>query len=141
MNVTDIVLRFRMRQNGEKIRFYPFWVLDRPMLVKIKNGDLLVIPAGFATDLSSVPRVLWPLFPPFGNFLVAAITHDYMYHVDYKSDTLGRKQARRLADETMLYLSNKYNGGGFLKKMDNYARYVAVRVFGNNIYRKSENVI
>jgi hypothetical protein len=44
----------------------------------IKTGGITV-PAGFVTDLTSVPRLLWPVLPPYGRYLTAAIVHDYAY--------------------------------------------------------------
>ena len=32
------------------------------------GGAKITIPAGFITDFASVPRILWPLFPPFGKY-------------------------------------------------------------------------
>ena len=54
------------------------WRLHEPMVVKI-DGNTVVVPVGFQTDLATVPR-----FP--GLFLIfggkarrAAILHDYLY--------------------------------------------------------------
>jgi len=35
------------------------------------------VPSGFATDGASTPRWAWPVFPPIGRYLVAAIVHDH----------------------------------------------------------------
>lgn len=37
------------------------------------------IPKGFVTDLASVPRLFWNIFPPFGKYIDAAVIHDYLY--------------------------------------------------------------
>ena len=37
------------------------------------------VPSGFATDLASVPRLLWSAFPRTGRYAYAAIIHDYLY--------------------------------------------------------------
>jgi hypothetical protein len=39
----------------------------------------LVVPAGFISNLASVPRPLWSIVPPFGAYNRAAIIHDYLY--------------------------------------------------------------
>ena len=39
----------------------------------------IVIPAGFACDLSSVPRVLWNLIAPFELSIGGPLTHDWLY--------------------------------------------------------------
>lgn len=40
--------------------------------------DVFVIPSGFATDLASVPRILWGLIPPSGVYERAAVLHDWL---------------------------------------------------------------
>lgn len=42
------------------------------------HGTMLV-PKGYKTDLASVPRLLWALFPPFGRYAFAAVIHDKVY--------------------------------------------------------------
>lgn len=41
-------------------------------------GELLV-PKGTETDLASIPRLLWALYPPFGKYAFAAVIHDMLY--------------------------------------------------------------
>ena len=36
------------------------------------------VPRGFVTDLATTPRILWSIFPPWGNWNSAAILHDYL---------------------------------------------------------------
>lgn len=43
------------------------------------GGQEWVIPAGRITDLASVPRLFWFVFPPFGLYTHAAIIHDEFY--------------------------------------------------------------
>lgn len=48
------------------------------------KGQKLVaveVPRGFTTDLASVPRVFWSIFPPTGRYAYAAIVHDYLYWI------------------------------------------------------------
>ena len=42
-------------------------------------GRVVIVPAGFVTDLASVPRVLWNLLPPLASYARAAVIHDYLY--------------------------------------------------------------
>ena len=37
------------------------------------------VPAGFVTDLASVPRVFWSLIPPEGKVDEPSVVHDYLY--------------------------------------------------------------
>lgn len=95
------------------------WAVATAITYKLSNGETIVIPEGFETDLSSVPKILWGIFPPFGNFLLAALVHDYLYVTQYNNDRL-------FADKEMLIISNKLHNN----KLDNYLRYYAVVLFG-----------
>jgi uncharacterized protein DUF1353 len=37
------------------------------------------VPEGFVTDFASIPRLLWPLLPKWGDYGWAAVLHDYLY--------------------------------------------------------------
>ncbi len=37
------------------------------------------VPRGFVTDFASIPRPLWNIFPPTGQYGKAAVIHDYLY--------------------------------------------------------------
>lgn len=37
----------------------------------------ICVPVGFITDLASVPKFLWRIFPPNGTYAIPAIIHDY----------------------------------------------------------------
>ena len=56
------------------------WEVAEPI---IEGG--VKVPVGFKTDLASVPRILWPLYPPFGKYIRASIIHDYLMlvKIDY----------------------------------------------------------
>lgn len=43
------------------------------------NSDVISVPAGFVTDLATVPRIFWSVMPPDGKYAKAAIIHDYLY--------------------------------------------------------------
>ncbi|MGT3199083.1 DUF1353 domain-containing protein, partial [Yersinia enterocolitica] len=51
---------------------FEFWLTNNP-------DDVIKVPTGYVTDLASVPRVFWALFPPHGRYAKAAIIHDYLY--------------------------------------------------------------
>lgn len=46
-------------------------------LVFHHGGVVYTVPTNFHTDLASIPRVLWSIFPPHGLYLSAAVLHDY----------------------------------------------------------------
>ena len=84
----------------------------------------LVVPEGFITDLASVPRTLWTIYPPHGKYLRAAIIHDYMYHTAFKS--------KKHADVCFYRNMRKYGVG----RIDAKIMYRAVRSFGKGNYGK-----
>jgi len=43
------------------------------------DGELITVPAGFISDLASIPRFLWDLYPPEGQWDWGAVVHDYLY--------------------------------------------------------------
>lgn len=44
----------------------------------VGETDVIHIPAGFRTDLASVPRIFWWLMPPTGVYEQAAVLHDWL---------------------------------------------------------------
>lgn len=45
-----------------------------------KDGEYLItMPAGFESDLASVPRIFWWLIAPFELSIVGSLIHDYLY--------------------------------------------------------------
>ena len=83
------------------------------------------MPAGFITDLASVPRALWSVFPPHGKYAKAAILHDYMYANGYKD----KKTADRIFLEAMEVLG--------VPKWRRKTMYWAVRMFGRGNYKST----
>lgn len=112
------------------------WVTVSKRVFRLSNGDVITIKPGFEWDLSSVPRFLWWLFPPFGDFILGALVHDWMYFNDYKIEELGAREARKFADKQMLFISRQYNNRNVWCRLDNNIRYIAVRLFGGIVYRK-----
>lgn len=55
--------------------------LLKEMVVFSHRIGVTVVPAGFVTDMASVPRGLWNLFPPTGPYAKAAVYHDYLYQL------------------------------------------------------------
>jgi len=74
----------------EPIQQHSMW--DRPRFrlvedwhVTLDDGLVIVTPAGFETDLASIPRLLWavPGFSPTGALLQGSILHDFGYQYQY----------------------------------------------------------
>jgi hypothetical protein len=60
---------------------YQDWILFAPLTYTIgATHDTITVPAGFVTDLASIPQALWSIgLRPEGQFSRAAIIHDYLY--------------------------------------------------------------
>jgi len=87
------------------------------------SADVIRVPAGTITDLASVPRLLWALFPPHGRWAKAAIIHDYLY-----ANAIGSKAyADRTFREAMGVLG--------VSKLVRWLMYWAVRLGGRGAYQ------
>jgi hypothetical protein len=105
-----------------------FWKIVDPIKIELSDDTVIEIPRGFETDLSSVPKWLWSVVRPYGDFLLAAVIHDYLYHIQIYS--------RGKTDREMLFWSTITNDKTFINKIDNYVRYVFVRAFGWIVWKK-----
>jgi hypothetical protein len=104
------------------------WQLTRQlrMNLSVNGGSVVVsVPDGFVTDFASVPRALWPVFPPSGPWCKAAVIHDYLY----QSQTCSRFLADAIFREAMAQL-----GVPIWRRV---VMYYAVRLFGG-LARKRE---
>ena len=90
------------------------------------NGYRITVPKGFITDLASVPRSFWAIFPPFGRYTPAAVIHDFLYS-EYNTTGINRT----LSDKIFLHIMKEL-GVGFLKRK---AMYKAVRFFGETSWK------
>lgn len=83
------------------------------------------VPKGYVTDLASTPRIVWPIFPPFGQHQRAAIVHDYLYS---RHARCSRFLADSLFREAMAAL-----GVPLWRRV---VMYYAVRLFGWAAFRR-----
>lgn len=91
------------------------------------NSDIISVPAGFITDLASVPRVFWTLLPPDGKYAKAAIIHDYLYDNALRT----KKEADLIFLDGMTVLG--------VPRWKRTVMYWAVRLFGRGMYGKEQN--
>jgi hypothetical protein len=76
------------------------WTLVEP-LVYLGRRDRFVVPAGFGTDLATVPRpVLW-LVPAAGRYTLAAVLHDWLCTVGIATGAVTSRQADGLFRRAM----------------------------------------
>lgn len=89
--------------------------------------NIIVIPRGFTSDLSSIPRVLWPLYSPTDYDTISpAILHDYLYtkHLNYS----------RYEIDKIFYLALRSNGMPMLSSFNYWAM---VRIFGGQHFKEN----
>ena len=88
------------------------------------SNTVICVPAGTVTDLASVPRLLWAIFPPHGRWAKAAIIHDYLY-----DRAIGSKMD---ADRTFLEAMTVLG----VSRISRAVMYWAVRWFGRGNHRQ-----
>jgi len=102
------------------------WILLEPLVYVIGDtSERIVVPAGFVTDLASVPSEFWgpPLtLTPTGQYSRAAIIHDYLYW--------SQKCTRDQADRLMVIAMKESNVGRF----DAVAIYEGVHLGGERAW-------
>ncbi|KDE74794.1 hypothetical protein FUSO7_01115 [Fusobacterium necrophorum BFTR-2] len=91
------------------------------------NGYIIKVPTSFITDLASVPKIFWSIFPPSGKWTPAAVIHDFLYS---KFNDTGIN--RTLADRIFLLIMKEL-GVGYLKRN---TMYKAVRIFGESSWKE-----
>jgi hypothetical protein len=89
--------------------------------------QIISVPRGYVTDLASVPRALWTIFPPHGRYAKAAIIHDYLY----SNAIISKQWADNVFYEAMGVLN--------VPKWRKTVMYWAVRLFGRGNYAKINN--
>ena len=104
-----------------KSRYKKYWKIKKPITIVLSTNDIITIPEGYVYDMATVPKWLWSFVRPFNDGLFGILVHDYLY-VNQDVHTLNRKQV----DDEYLFWNNITNSN----KVDNYLRWVFVRLFG-----------
>lgn len=96
------------------------WTLLQPYSRETSLGTITV-PAGFRTDLASVPWQVWRRYPKFGRWTPAAIVHDFLYRTrptgvrrwqaDAAFRDLLRRDGVRYGDVAMMHAAVREFGG------------------------------
>lgn len=47
---------------------------------EFRSWEKIVVPQGFVSNGTSIPRILWSIWPPHDYYVKAAILHDYLYN-------------------------------------------------------------
>jgi hypothetical protein len=78
----------------------PFTLFEPLVYQSDVLGRALSVPAGFKTDLASIPQVFWRVLPPVGKYDAAAVVHDFLY----QHNGVTRAQADATLSEAMAVL-------------------------------------
>lgn len=89
------------------------------------SDDVIVVPQGTRTDFASVPRGLWNIFPPDGQYASAAVVHDYLYQ-EHGDVPKGRGRSRKECDDIFLEAMQVLG----VPSWKRYTMWLAVRSFG-----------
>jgi len=96
-----------------------FWIVQAPLQWREDNGELIVVPVGFRTDLASIPRLFrnLPFLDPNGISRRPAVLHDYLYS----------KQVTRISADYKLFKALRVEGASYATA---WTFWAAVRCFG-----------
>lgn len=118
----------------EEIQESDDFKLLKPIDYLSNSADILVrVPAGFRTDLASIPRLLRPFFNRNGKSKKAAVIHDYLYddeEVDAINRGLNQEQCDGLFYEALLECG--------VGKVAAYMYWLGVRLGGFLSFRKGD---
>lgn len=105
------------------------WIGLQPMRYTIgTTEDKITVPAGFVTDLASIPPAFWgpPLFlTPAGQYSRASIIHDYLYW--------SQKCTREQADRLLVIAMKESN----VPALGERAIYAGVHDFGDSAWNSN----
>jgi hypothetical protein len=105
----------------------PMYFLTSPISWHPDSGQAgylapIEVPAGFVTDLASIPRIFWSILRPDGEYAHAAVIHDYLYWT--------QSRPRDVADEIL-----KRDMQDLHVDRNSIAEiYAAVRAFGSGAW-------
>ena len=101
-----------------------------------RDGDTAItVPAGFRFDLSSVPRLFWPLIAPFELSVAGPLVHDFLYRHGGRAPEGAveppRTYTRREADGLFRTMIEAEGVPAWRRTI----AYLAVRAFGGGAWR------
>lgn len=106
-----------------------FWMLAQNMIYEVgTRGEKIVVPAGFVTDLTSVPPRVRSYVSVAGKHKRAAIIHDYLYWTQECEDRETADKVMRAAMQDLQVRPDRI-----------WAVYAALRAAGGNAWRENQN--
>lgn len=100
------------------------WITLEPLLYITAQLFLITIPAGFRSDLASIPKLLRVIFDVNGKHRESAVFHDYLY--SHKGRLAGIKYSRLRCDWEFLVAMSTQDVG-FLER---WAMFIGVVIGG-----------
>jgi len=85
-------------------------VVDLGFTYRTAGGEHVTVPCGLVSDGASVPRYLWPFYPPWGdgvnNYALAVVIHDWLFAHRQTDEhrALSRLECDGIMYEAMAYL-------------------------------------
>jgi hypothetical protein len=73
------------------------WALQKALVYHAgpDRSERITVPAGFVTDLASIPRPVWSFYPPDGPWVKGAVVHDFLYYTQGSGEWHGHKGVER----------------------------------------------
>lgn len=114
------------RWDNDRLKFE----LTQPLDVRWFNDDgkLIVrftVPAGFFTDLASIPRWATPIVPKLGHHLRSAVVHDWLYEY---GESIG---LTRIQCDDLFFDGMTLDGVSTTRR---YIMYQAIRIGGGGLF-------
>ena len=124
--------KFEFIHDSIRVRLIEDWTFP------LENGLVAIVPAGFETDLASIPRFLWPIFSPMGDFRMASILHDFGYQYGYLlsptiSQVYNRQSIKFRKEHKEFGLYTPVFVGKDRKFFDELFRYVTIKATGAKV--------
>ena len=105
------------------------WILEETYRYQ-NNQFVITIAAPFEFDLSSIPRMIWPIIAPFELSIVAPLVHDFIYHYRGRLPANAIAPAREFSRVQTDVLFKEIMDAEHVEAWRSTAAYRAVRMFG-----------
>lgn len=123
---------------GLKINNRTFILLD-DIKCHLSDGQIIIIPKGFTTDLMSIPKFLWSFMGPFDSAFIADLIHDFLYDDKITQITHFKNniyQAQKFADKErhkwrLIITDNLPNNN---LKVKNFITNIVLKLFAKDFY-------
>lgn len=112
--------RLQLEDNGDET----FTLLADVVWFDLVTLSSIRVRRGEITDFASIPRIFWPIIPPYGRHGFAAVIHDYLYRV--RGVLIERTLPRTDCDRIFREIMERSDVVAWRR----WTMWTAVRVFG-----------